>query len=156
MTIESYLIKKSQLECKLSTLEILYLLFLILLFENSIHVYNWFNHIHPSSLPSPGWREFCPVLSSAQSLGDQHLLIRQRTNGKIVYINLRTDIFDISITVLCPDWNKTWGQRNQHLTNTSKTFTHCTQTLCLHVCTCKYAYNMYTSHTYMKRIENNI
>lgn len=88
------------------------------------------------SLPFPGCWEFCPVLSSARPLGIQHLWTRQRINGKIVYTNLRKEILDMSITVLCPDWNKVRGQGNQHLNNTRIAFTQCTWTACLHLCVC--------------------
>jgi hypothetical protein len=32
--------------------------------------------------PSPGWWKFCPILSSAQPLADQLLLIKLRINVK--------------------------------------------------------------------------
>lgn len=101
------------------------------------------------SLPFPG----CPVLSSPQPLGDQHLLTRQKINGKIVYTNLRKEILDLSITVLCPDWKKIWRQRTQPLNNTRMTFTWCTQTLYLHLCTCKYTNS---THIYEKKRKQKV
>lgn len=50
----------------------------------------------------------------------------------IAYTNSRREILDINIIMSCPDWNKIWGQRTQHLTTTRVNFTQCTKPLWLH------------------------
>ena len=66
---------------------------------------------------------FSPILSSAQPLGAEHLLTRQRIHGMNCLHKFETvDSRRISIAMLCLDWNKIWGQRDietryQHLNN---------------------------------------
>jgi hypothetical protein len=71
------------------------------------------------------------MISSAQPLADQLLSTNQRINGEHVYITLKQEILRISISMPCPDCNKIWGQRNQHLNNIRIIFTQFTKTLSL-------------------------
>ena len=66
---------------------------------------------------------FCPATGSSAFI--------DKTENKgilLVSTSLRHGIFNISIIMLCLDWNKVWGQRNQHLI----IFTWFTKTLCPH------------------------
>jgi hypothetical protein len=74
---------------------------------------------------------FWSIFYSGEPLGGQHLLTRQRINARILYTILRQVIVDLSIRMMCLDWNKLCKQRNQRLNNTRITFTQCTKTLCL-------------------------
>lgn len=85
--------------------------------------------------PSSGWWTSHPILYSSQLLGDQHLLTRQKINdAKNCLHKLETgdSWYNKGVTMPCPDWNKTWGQRNEHLNNTRVKLTQCTKSSCLH------------------------
>jgi hypothetical protein len=70
------------------------------------------------------------ILYSAQSLGIQPLLTRQRINGKNCLPKLETgDSLYKHYNDM--DWNKIWGQSNWHLNNTRENLTQCTETSCL-------------------------
>lgn len=87
----------------------------------------------PSSLSSSlSWWKSHPILPSAQPLGGQHFLTRQRINDKNCRQELeRGDSWQKHCNTLS-DWNKIWEQRDQHLNNTKITFTQYTKTLWLH------------------------
>lgn len=65
-----------------------------------------------------GWQTSQPIL---YPLGDQHLLTRQGINDKNCLYKLWMEDSQISFTM--PFWIKIWEQWNQHLNNTTVTFT---------------------------------
>lgn len=100
----------------------------------------WLQLLHPphwsvwlSSTLSFCWQRYSTFLRSALSLGDQHLLTCQRTNGQNCLHKLRREILGISITEHVHIETKK-SKKSQHLNNIRVNFARYTKALCLQWC----------------------
>ena len=99
-------------------------LFLYIIFDQSFQTPFFHGSFHPpGSSASPSLLLLNighPTLFSI--LPSHWWMIRIYWQGRLymtrtVYIKLKQEILGIVIKMLCLDWSKTWGQRNQHLNN---------------------------------------